>query len=438
MWMKVAFVIAVSLLVGGSADGASKAAPSNTSPPTISGTTREGEILTAASGSWSGSTPMSFDYRWQRCDSSGAGCSNVSGGNKQTYTLEDGAGGHTFRVSVTATNSDGSANAVSAPTTVVAQGQAPANTALPTIAGTAKDGETLTAGTGSWSNNPTSFTYQWRRCSSSGSDCRDIGNDRQTYKLADNDVGDTIRVEVKGKNQFGSSTATSAQTGLVAAAGPAPASTTPPVVSGTPRDGQTLAASAGAWANSPTRFAYQWLRCDTAGNNCAAIGSGQTQRLTASEVGHTIRVTVSATNAYGTSTATSAPTAVVAAATSGGASIPVDQVSLPQRLVLSAVAFIPSRLTSRAPFTARFRVTDTRGSLVRGAIVYAIALPYGWIRPAPEAATGADGWATIQLYPTRLMPLHGAAAVFFVRARKPGDDLLAGVSTRRLVQVRIG
>jgi hypothetical protein len=52
--------------------------------------------------------------------------------------------------------------------------------------------------------------------------------------------------------------------------------------------------------------------------------------------------------------------------------------------------------------------------------------------------TGPDGWATIQFFPTRLMPLHRAAVVFFVRARKPGDNLLAGVTARRLVQVRIG
>ena len=51
---------------------------------------------------------------------------------------------------------------------------------------------------------------------------------------------------------------------------------------------------------------------------------------------------------------------------------------------------------------------------------------------------GGDGWATIQFFPTRLMPLHHAALVFFVRTRKPGDNLLAGVSNRRLVQVKIG
>jgi hypothetical protein len=70
--------------------------------------------------------------------------------------------------------------------------------------------------------------------------------------------------------------------------------------------------------------------------------------------------------------------------------------------------------------------------------VYAIGLPYGWIRPASEVVTGTDGWAQVTFLPTILMPLHRAAVVFFLRARKPGDNLLAGVSTRRLVQVRIG
>ena len=438
MWKKVALVVGVALLVGGSASGARKAAPSNTSPPTVSGTAREGETFTASSGSWSGSTPITFTYRWQRCSSSGNNCSNISGATTQTYTLKDGDGGRTFRVSVTATNSDGSANAVSGASAVVANGQAPANTSSPTISGTAKDGETLTAANGSWSNNPTGFDYRWRRCNTSGDNCSGTGSRKQTYKLDVDDVGSTIRVRVEARNQFGSSKATSAPTGVVAPRGPLPVNTAPPVISGTTRDGQTLAASTGTWTNSPTKFAYKWLRCDTAGNNCASIGSNQTQRLTASDISHTIRVTVSATNGFGTSTATSVPTAVVASATSGPSSIPVDQVSLPNQLVISAVKFTPTRLTTRAPFIARFKITDAHGNLVRGALVYSIALPYGWIRPAPEATTATDGWATIQFFPTSLMPLHGAAAVFFVRARKPGESLLAGVAARRLVQVRIG
>jgi len=154
-------------------------------------------------------------------------------------------------------------------------------------------------------------------------------------------------------------------------------------------------------------------------------------------VGRTIRVIVTATNSSGSNRATSAQTAIVGAA-AGPASIPVSQVSPPERLVISAVKFTPRRLTSRAAFIGRFRVSDTRGNLVNGALVYAVGIPYAWVRRAPEVVTGSDGWATIQFFPTRAMPVRRSALVMFVRARKPGDSLLAGVSTRRLVQVGIG
>src|SRR5213594_59364 len=143
MWKLVAVVGAVALLAGGAAQGARKVAPSNTSPPTISGTAHEGDTLTAGSGSWSGTAPINFAYRWQRCNSGGGSCNNLSGANSQTYKLVHGDVGHTMRVQVTASNNDGSANAVSAATAVVTAGQAPKNTSVPTISGTAKAGETL-------------------------------------------------------------------------------------------------------------------------------------------------------------------------------------------------------------------------------------------------------------------------------------------------------
>jgi hypothetical protein len=447
MWKQVALVVAVALLAGGAAQGARTTAPANTSPPTISGTAREGETLSASSGSWSGSNPMSFKYRWQRCNQGGGKCGSIGGATSSTYKLVHQDVGNTLRVSVTASNSDGSANAVSNATAAVVQGQEPTNTSLPTISGTAKDGQTLTASNGTWANNPSSFSYQWRRCNTSGGDCKDVGADRQTYGLDQGDVASTIRVDVKAKNAFGGSTATSGPTAVVAPRGPLPANTAPPAISGIPRDGQTLAASVGSWTNGPTRFTYRWLRCDAAGNNCATIGSATTQRLTSADVGHRIRVAVSAANQFGSSgAATSVPTAVVTSSLPGGAiklpngqlSLPVEQILPPERLVISAVGFVPTRLHTRAAFIGRFRIMDTRGYVIRGALVYAIALPYAWVRAAPEVITGTDGWATIQFFPTSRMPLRRSALVFFVRARKPGDSLLAGVSSRRLVQVGVG
>jgi hypothetical protein len=106
--------------------------------------------------------------------------------------------------------------------------------------------------------------------------------------------------------------------------------------------------------------------------------------------------------------------------------------------VIDRVAFSPNPIVSRAaPVTARFHVSDTKGLSVQGALVYALGLPYGWTYNAPEQPTDANGWATITIQPTRNMPLRPGDLVLFVRARKPGDNLLAGVSTRRLVQAAI-
>ena len=150
-----------------------------------------------------------------------------------------------------------------------------------------------------------------------------------------------------------------------------------------------------------------------------------------------LRVNVTATNSHGSTTATSPETNIVSPAQSGSHTISVTQVSLPNQLIVDQVKFAPNVLTSRSPFTARFHVSDNRGFAIQGALVYAIGLPYGWTHASTETPTDGTGWATITFSPTRAMPLRSSALVVFVRARKPGDSLLAGVSTRRLVQVSI-
>jgi hypothetical protein len=120
-------------------------------------------------------------------------------------------------------------------------------------------------------------------------------------------------------------------------------------------------------------------------------------------------------------------------------SVPASSVALPNRLVISSLQFSPPVVRSRVGFTGRFRVTDTRGFAVRGVLVRVIGVPYSRIQRTAEQATDMDGWAQVQLRPTARLPLrNGFFITMFVRARKQGDDLLAGVSTRRLVQVRLG
>jgi hypothetical protein len=321
----------------------------------------------------------------------------------------------------------------------------PANTKLPTISGTARDGSLLTARRGSWTHSPTSFAYEWLRCDVDGNNCATIASaNSQRYTVTVGDVGHRLRVRVTATNRGGSTAATSDVTAVVQAAGNAPANTSAPSISGTPQDGQRLTVNHGRWSGTqPISFSYSWQRCDGAGANCATFinQSGQTSyTLTSADVGHTIRVQVNASNARGSSSATSSQTALVVAAKPATGALSVSQVSLPDRLVIDGVTFSPSPIRSRTTtVVARFHVSETdHGRAVQGALVYALGLPYGWVYPAQEQATDGSGWATILIHPTRNLPLRRGDLVVFVRARKPGDNLLAGVSTRRLVQVGIG
>src|SRR5205823_11107327 len=93
---------------------------------------------------------------------------------------------------------------------------APVNTALPAISGNAIVGQQLTTTNGSWSGNPTSFTYQWQRCDVNGANCSAIaGATANTYTLSSADVSSTIRAAVTAANGAGSSVATSQQTAAV-------------------------------------------------------------------------------------------------------------------------------------------------------------------------------------------------------------------------------
>jgi hypothetical protein len=96
-----------------------------------------------------------------------------------------------------------------------------------------------------------------------------------------------------------------------------PVNTTPPSITGSAVQGQTLAASNGSWTGYPApTFSYQWQRCDATGNNCQAIASaiGQTYPCAVADPGSTLDVVVTGTNGAGSALATSSPTAVVTAA----------------------------------------------------------------------------------------------------------------------------
>src|SRR4051794_2011569 len=126
---------------------ASAAAPAPSALPAISGTARAGQILSSTTGTFTGTAPLTYGRTWQRCDDTGANCAAIVGASAATYTLAAADVGKTIRVTVLATNVEGSASATSAPTAIVAPLAPPTNDAggLPAGSGTAPDRQAPTA-----------------------------------------------------------------------------------------------------------------------------------------------------------------------------------------------------------------------------------------------------------------------------------------------------
>src|SRR6266496_600929 len=152
-----ALLAALLIPAGGSAG--SQAAPSNTGEPAVSGRTVQGQTLATTNGTWSGTPPLSFRYRWLRCDTSGGGvngvtCTVIAHAAGRTYVLRGADVGHRIRSRVTASNTEGTASANSNATPGVVQPASaagpPLSSSPPTISGTPQQGQTLTANHGTW------------------------------------------------------------------------------------------------------------------------------------------------------------------------------------------------------------------------------------------------------------------------------------------------
>lgn len=337
--------------------------------------------------------------------------------------------------------------AILAGSSTAAPNIAPSNTAEPRVTGTPRVGEVLRSTRGQWTGTqPISYDFRWYRCQGAGapdaSDCTRIANaNDNTYVLRQADAGFRIRSQVVASNADGSATATSNPTNPVQSA--RPANTTPPSISGTPNVGQRLTANRGEWVgNTPITYAFQWLRCNASGDDCAEI-SGATDNtyvVQQADLGRTLRVRVTARNDAGQRSAVSNPTARVGS----GQPEPPPTGSLPasslqvagDRMVVAQVVFSPNPVRSRtAPITARVRVTARGGRPVSGALVFMRATPR--VVQGQTASTQPDGWVTLQLVPNRQFPQprSGFNVQFFIKAYRANDPPLGGVAGYRLVQV---
>ncbi len=191
-------------------------APVNTAPPTISGEARVGSTLTGTEGSWEDAA--SFAFQWQRC--AGETCTPIAGAMSASYKPAVADEGQQLRLAVTATGVGGKmTTAYSERSNGVKAGPPPPPTltGAPTISGEAREPETLTGTPGLWLGNPTSFYYEWLRCTTpTGTECEAIAGATSTsYTVAHADVGATLKLRVTAESPFGTASAESAPTKIV-------------------------------------------------------------------------------------------------------------------------------------------------------------------------------------------------------------------------------
>ena len=282
-----------------------------TGEPAITGTAQMGQTLTADTSGISDDDGLGnavFGYRWLADDSA------IANADAQTYTLTSTEQGKAIKVTVTFTDDAGNQETLTSAATVAVAGRpnSPA-TGAPAITGTARVGETLTAGTSGIDDSDgltnATFTYQWL-----GDDADISGATGSSYTLADADEGQAIKVRVSFTDDAGNAeTVTSAAT-VAAAARPNSPATGAPAISGTAQVGETLTASTSGISDGDgltnATFTYQWL-ADDAGIS-GATGSSYTPAD--AEAGKAIKVRVSFTDDAGNAeTVTSAAISAVAA-----------------------------------------------------------------------------------------------------------------------------
>ena len=265
-----------------------------TTLPSVKGQPFVGKPLSAEPGTWNAAKPT-FTYQWLVDGRA------VPGATGTTYTPSGADEGKTVAVRVGASVAKGMdpGSATSESTALVAPDPTTvSNRTAPKVSGTPRVGETLSSTEGTWTNEPTSFSYQWLV-----GGVAITGATRPTYELERSTAGKVVTVRVTAsKAGLTSGTATSDPVGPIAS-GPI-TNTTLPVVTGTAAPGGTLSASTGTWdpADGLT-YDYQWLADGTpvAGATSSSIV------VTESLVGKAVAVVVTARRGADSASATSQP-----------------------------------------------------------------------------------------------------------------------------------
>lgn len=369
--------------------------PVSIGAPVVSGATVRGTTLTVNSGSWNPSA-TSVAYQWQR--DAGSGFADISGATATTYTLTAADQGAAIRVHVIAANASGSGAADSAAVGPVISAT-PVNTTAPVVSGTTAGGQILLATRGSWYPAGTSYSYQWQR--DAGSGYADIaGATSSAYTTVPADVGATLRARVTATNAYASATVATAAIGPITSG--KPANTVAPVISGTVKRGAPLAVTPGTWSPAATTYTFQWQRDDGTGFADVAGADGTSYTPAGADVGMPLQVVVTAANAFGTTTATSAATAGVAADPPVNLGSPGIAGTAKRTFTLTASAGLWSPAGAALTYQWQ-RDTGSGFANVSGATqtTYAmVAADVGAVLRVAVKATNVDGNATAYSAPT--------------------------------------
>ena len=286
--------------------------------PTIIGTAQEDDMLTADTSGIEdadGLANASYSYQWVRND--GVSDTEIEDATDSAYTVTDDDVGKTIKVRVTFTDDADNQESLTSDATgpVIAAPNRQA-TGKPTIDGTARVGQTLTADTSNISDldgiTNATFFYQWRAGGLT------IGATRSTYTLTANEQGKTVTVRVRFVDDRNNIESRASDATEEVAAAPNRDATGAPTITGMPQVGQTLTADTSNIADqdglSNVSYGYRWI----AGGSDIDGANGSTYTLSEDDVGKTIRVRVSFADDSGNrESLTSSATAVVAAAPEG-------------------------------------------------------------------------------------------------------------------------
>ena len=261
-----------------------------TGAPTISGTAQVGKTLTASTSAIDdadGLDNVGYSYQWL------ANGADIAGATSSSYTLVETDNGKTIQVKVSFRDDKNNPETLTSAATAAVESRpnSPA-TGAPSISGTVRVGETLTAETSAIDDadgmSGAVFTYQWL---ANGADI--AGATNNTYTLVDAELDKAVKVRaIFTDNADNEETLTSEATAAVAPRPNSPA-TGAPTISGTAQVGETLTVDTSgiddADGMSGAVFSYQWLA-----NGADVMGAtSDTYTPVADDVGKAIKVKVS-------------------------------------------------------------------------------------------------------------------------------------------------